>query len=99
MAFSVFSFTTTRDLQNLFGGGQERVVFDVSGGPARARLRIYNVSEADDGIYRDGRRRGCLALAVRPYSVANWKNLLKERDGFKFLCLYPIKMANTADTD
>ena len=38
---------------NLFGGGHDRVVFDVSGGPARARLRIYNVSEADDGIYRD----------------------------------------------
>ena len=66
MAFSVFSFTTTRDLQNLFGGGQERVVFDVSGGPARARLRIYNVSEADDGIYRDGRtpRLSCAGSAT-----------------------------------
>lgn len=32
--------------------GPAKVVFDVSLGPERARLRISNVSEADDGIYR-----------------------------------------------
>ncbi|XP_059088050.1 neural cell adhesion molecule 2-like [Tigriopus californicus] len=35
---------------NLFG--HNRVVFDTSPGPDRARLKIYNVSESDDGLYR-----------------------------------------------
>ena len=35
---------------NLFG--HNRVVFDTSPGPSKARLKIYNVSEADDGLYR-----------------------------------------------
>eukprot|EP00095_Tigriopus_kingsejongensis_P003979 snap_masked-scaffold310_size212938-processed-gene-1.12 protein:Tk03979 transcript:snap_masked-scaffold310_size212938-processed-gene-1.12-mRNA-1 annotation:"hypothetical protein G5I_05342" len=35
---------------NLFG--HNRVVFDTSPGPERSRLKIYNVSETDDGLYR-----------------------------------------------
>ena len=35
---------------NVFG--QNRVVFDRSPGPSNARLKIFNVSESDDGIYR-----------------------------------------------
>ena len=32
--------------------GHNRVVFDTSPGPERARLKIFNVSETDDGLYR-----------------------------------------------
>lgn len=32
--------------------GHNRVVFDTSPGPEKARLKIFNVSEADDGLYR-----------------------------------------------
>jgi hypothetical protein len=32
--------------------GHNRVVFDTSSGASRARLKIFNVSETDDGIYR-----------------------------------------------
>ena len=32
--------------------GHNRVVFDTSPGPKNARLKIFNVSESDDGIYR-----------------------------------------------
>ena len=35
---------------NIFG--HNRVVFDTSPGPENARLKIFNVSESDDGIYR-----------------------------------------------
>ena len=35
---------------NIFG--HNRVVFDTSPGPKNARLKIFNVSESDDGIYR-----------------------------------------------
>ena len=35
---------------NLFG--HNRVFFDTSPGPAEARLKVFNVSEADDGLYR-----------------------------------------------
>lgn len=35
---------------NLFG--QNRVVFDTSPSPEKARLKIFNVSESDDGLYR-----------------------------------------------
>ena len=58
---------------NLFGGGHDRVVFDVSSGPARARLRIYNVSEADDGIYREDE---CRTYIVRAVEVEQVEQLL-----------------------
>ena len=32
--------------------GHNRVVFDTTPSPDRARLKIYNVSESDDGLYR-----------------------------------------------
>ena len=32
--------------------GHNSVVFDTSPGPENARLKIFNVSESDDGIYR-----------------------------------------------
>ncbi len=32
--------------------GHNRVVFDLTPGPQDARLKVYNVSEADDGLYR-----------------------------------------------
>ena len=35
---------------NIFG--HNRVVFDTSPGPEKARLKIFNVSESDDGLYR-----------------------------------------------
>lgn len=35
---------------NLFG--HNRVFFDTSPGPSEARLKVFNVSEADDGLYR-----------------------------------------------
>ena len=35
---------------NVFG--HNRVVFDTSPGPEKARLKIFNVSESDDGLYR-----------------------------------------------
>ena len=35
---------------NIFG--HNRVVFDTSPGPENAGLKIFNVSESDDGIYR-----------------------------------------------
>merc|ERR1712038_389454 len=35
---------------NIFG--HNRVVFDTSPGPENARLKIFNVSETDDGLYR-----------------------------------------------
>ena len=35
---------------NVFG--HNRVVFDTSPGPERSRLKIFNVSESDDGLYR-----------------------------------------------
>ena len=70
----VYSFTSLSPLShwidtNLFGGGHDRVVFDVSGGPARARLRIYNVSEADDGIYREDQRTAYIARKIASICV------------------------------
>ena len=35
---------------NLFG--HNRVVFDTSPSPEKAKLKIFNVSESDDGLYR-----------------------------------------------
>jgi hypothetical protein len=32
--------------------GHNRVVFDTSPGPEKSRLKIFNVSESDDGLYR-----------------------------------------------
>jgi hypothetical protein len=32
--------------------GHNRVVFDTSPGPDKARLKVFNVSESDDGLYR-----------------------------------------------
>lgn len=71
---SSYSFTSLSPLShwidtNLFGGGHDRVVFDVSGGPARARLRIYNVSEADDGIYREDQRTAYIARKIASICV------------------------------
>ena len=46
--------------KNLFGSN--RVIFDSSPSPDKAKLKIFNVSESDDGIYRQKSNKFILTL-------------------------------------
>ena len=63
--------------KNLFGSN--RVIFDSSPSPDKAKLKIFNVSESDDGIYRQKSNKFILTL---PTTLTNKQSqyILRKRD-------------------